>query len=220
MNSTHSTALSVFNFSHSQIRVVENDGEPWFVAKDVAEALGYAWKGISTIKHVPEEWRGIYSVQTPSGMQEMSTLSEPGLFFFLNRSDKPQALPMQKFVAGEVLPTIRRTGSYTHPALERNAPPPEVSDTLTPEQAAALQAQIEAMQAKLDTAQVCVPMADWRRMTDPRIKIGHKLFLMQDFIGLMEDYGVPREITAEITGVNRNTLRQHALIARRKGGAV
>ena len=51
------------------VRVVENGGELFFVAKDVAEALEYTWKGIATINHIPEEWRGVYSVQTPSGEQ-------------------------------------------------------------------------------------------------------------------------------------------------------
>ncbi|MFB8829081.1 Bro-N domain-containing protein [Azotobacter sp. CWF10] len=48
----------------------------------------------------------------PSGVQDMAVLSEQGMYFFLARSDKPTALPMQKWVAGEVLPSIRKTGSY------------------------------------------------------------------------------------------------------------
>lgn len=94
--------------------IIGNDGELLFIAKDVAETLGYTWKGISgTIPHVPEEWRGVRSVQTPSGKQEMATLTEQGLYFFLGRSDKPSALPFQKWIAGEVIPAIRRTGSFS-----------------------------------------------------------------------------------------------------------
>ena len=59
---------------------------------------------------MPDEWRGVGSVPTPTGNQELVILSEQGLYFFLGRSDKPAALPMQKWVAGEVLPTIRKTG--------------------------------------------------------------------------------------------------------------
>lgn len=107
-----------FNFSPAfSVRVVTRDGEPWFVAKDVADALDYTWSG-SRISHVPDEWRGVTSVVTPSGTQEMAVLSEPGLYFFLGRSDKPKALPFQKWFASEVLPSIRKTGSYTaQPAL-------------------------------------------------------------------------------------------------------
>ncbi len=105
--------LQVFNFDGAPVRSVLADGELRWVAKDVAEKLGYKWKGIATVAHVPEEWRGVYSVQTPSGDQEMITLSEQGLWFFLGRSDKPLALPMQKWVAGEVLPSLHKTGSYS-----------------------------------------------------------------------------------------------------------
>ena len=60
---------------------------------------------------------GAESVPTPTGNQELIIFSEQGLYFFLGRSDKPAALPMQKWVAGEVLPTIRKTGGvYLSPA--------------------------------------------------------------------------------------------------------
>ena len=87
-------------------------GEPLFVAKDVALALGYEWNGNARIAHIPAEWRGVTSVVTPSGTQEMVVLIEQGLYFFLGRSDKPKALPFQKWLTGEVLPAIRKTGGY------------------------------------------------------------------------------------------------------------
>jgi prophage antirepressor-like protein len=89
------------------------NGEPWWVAKDVAEILEYSWSGSSRVEHVPAEWRGVTSVVTPSGIQEMIVLSEQGLYFFLNRSDKQKALSVQKWIAGEVMPQIRKTGSYS-----------------------------------------------------------------------------------------------------------
>lgn len=102
-----------FEFESKSIRVVNGEcGEPLFVAKDLAEGLGYVWNGTARIEHVPEEWRGVTSVVTPSGVQEMAVLTEQGMYFFLARSDKPKALPMQKWVAGEVLPSIRKTGRY------------------------------------------------------------------------------------------------------------
>lgn len=107
-----SQEVQLFNFERAQVRVVTLDGEPWFVAKDLSDALGYAWNGTARISHVPAEWRGVTSVVTPSGVQDMAVLSEQGMYFFLARSDKPAALPMQKWVAGEVLPSIRKTGSY------------------------------------------------------------------------------------------------------------
>lgn len=108
--------LVPFSFKGALVRVVTDDlGEPWFVAKDVAEQLGYVWNGTSRIEHVPELWRGVTSVVTPSGSQQMAVLSEQGLYFFLGRSDKPGALPLQMWVAGDVIPSIRKTGSYQRP---------------------------------------------------------------------------------------------------------
>jgi len=83
------------------------------VAKDIAEALGYAWTGSARIEHVPTKWRGVTSVVTPFGKQEMAVLSEQGVYYFLNRSDKPDAVPFQEWIAGEVLPSIRKTGGYS-----------------------------------------------------------------------------------------------------------
>ena len=84
-----------------------------FAFKDVALSLGYQWNGASRIAHVPEEWRRVTSVVTLRGdAQDMQILSEQGLYFFVARSDKPAALPFQRWLAGEVLPSLRRTGRY------------------------------------------------------------------------------------------------------------
>ena len=103
----------IYLFDKWRIRVAVKDGKAWFVAKDVAEALEYAWNGTRNIEHIPERWRGVESVSTPSGIQPMAILSLEGLFFFLNRSDKPAAQPFQEWVNGTVLPEIHRTGTFS-----------------------------------------------------------------------------------------------------------
>jgi phage antirepressor YoqD-like protein len=112
--------LMPFHFEGREIRVFADDtGELWFVALDVAETLGYNWQS-NAIAHVPADWKGIRPINTPGGRQQMSVLSEQGLYFFLGRSDKPKALPFQRWLAGDVVPQIRRTGSYSPaPALPR-----------------------------------------------------------------------------------------------------
>ena len=115
--------LMPFAFEEQLVRCrLDERGEPWFVAKDVALALGYQWNGLKNIQHIPEEWRGVESVSTPSGTQTMLTLSEQGLYFFVARSAKPKALPFQKWLAGEVLPSLRRTGRYALPEAGEEAP--------------------------------------------------------------------------------------------------
>lgn len=104
-----------FEFEQKPVRVELFDGEPWWVAKDVALALGYATGCAiaSLVDKVPGEWKGIKRFDTLGGSQEMIALSENGLYLFVLRSNMPAALPFQKWIAGEVLPQIRKTGSYS-----------------------------------------------------------------------------------------------------------
>lgn len=106
--------LAVFeNGELGNVRVVLRDGEPWFAAKDVAAALDYASTNMPQIfGAVPDVWKGSNPIATPGGVQEMLCVSEQGLYFFLGRSDKPKALPYQMWIAGDVVPSIRKTGAY------------------------------------------------------------------------------------------------------------
>lgn len=129
-----STNCIPFAFDCALVRVIVDEaGESWFCAKDVALALDYLWNGFKNIQHVPEEWRVVESVSTSFGTKETWFLSEQGLYFFLGRSDKPKALPFQKWLAGEVLPSIRKTGGYAlheraHPALAEKAELPSLPE--------------------------------------------------------------------------------------------
>jgi prophage antirepressor-like protein len=114
MNTMNS--LVPFAFEDSLVRVhMDEKGEPWFVAKDVARALEYAEASnpARICAHVPEEWKGVKRIHTPGGEQEMLCLTEQGLYFFVARSDKSRALPFQKWIAGDMLPALRKTGTYS-----------------------------------------------------------------------------------------------------------
>ena len=107
--------LKVFEYNENQIRTfVDDKCNLWLVAKDVCGVLGYAMNSsiAQLISNVPMEWKGIKPIDTPGGEQDMLCLSEQGLYFFLARSDKPSALPFQKWIAGDVIPSIRKTGGY------------------------------------------------------------------------------------------------------------
>ena len=126
--------LKSFFFRGDEVRVVlDENGEPLFVGKDVAQSLGYSSTNMVTIfQSVPNEWKGSNRIATLGGEQDMLILTEQGLYFFLCRSDKPTARPFQKWLAGEVLPSIRRTGSYSLPMTPPPAPnKPRASDLLS-----------------------------------------------------------------------------------------
>lgn len=104
--------LSVFSHElFGDTRIVRDGDKIFFVAKDVVEKVGNTWTGAS-IKHVPDMWKGVLSVNTPGGTQMMTVLSEQGLYFYLGRCDKPAALQYQMWIAGEVVPSIRKHGAY------------------------------------------------------------------------------------------------------------
>lgn len=112
------SALSVFSFSEKlPVRVSIVNDEPWFVAKDIAQCLEYTQASIASSNKlfgaVPDQWKDFQEFETRGGKQRILALSEQGLYFFLGRSDKPKALPFQMWLAGEVLPSIRKTGQYS-----------------------------------------------------------------------------------------------------------
>lgn len=109
--------LKIFeNQEFGKIRAVEIDGEPWFVGKDVALALGYK-DTINALKaHVDDEdKRGGWRITTPSGVQEMTVINESGLYSLVLSSKLPTAKKFKRWVTSEVLPSIRRTGGYILP---------------------------------------------------------------------------------------------------------
>lgn len=110
----NSTNVVPFNFGKQQVRTLLIDGEPWFAAQDVLDSLEYAetYKPSRAMSHVPDAWKGVHRLHTPGGTQQSLMISEQGLYFLLGRSDKPKALPFQMWLAGDVLPAIRKKGRY------------------------------------------------------------------------------------------------------------
>lgn len=119
----------LINFHHEMfgdIRAIERDGEPWFVGKDVAEALGYAKPRNAIAIHVEDEDKGALKQGTLGGAQTMTIINESGLYSLVLSSKLPQAKQFKHWVTAEVLPTIRRHGAYaTAPTLERIIASPE-----------------------------------------------------------------------------------------------
>ena len=99
------------NAEFGTVRVSTRDGEPWFVAKDVCDALGIA-KYRDAVSRLDPDERGSVLVDTLGGAQEASAVSEPGFYKLVMRSRKPEAKAFQRWVTHEVLPAIRRTGGY------------------------------------------------------------------------------------------------------------
>lgn len=109
-----------FNASNQNIRVQMKDGEPWFVAKDVCDALTLENSRKAT-SSLDEDEKGVSPIVTPSGTQQMTIVNESGLYNLIFQSRKAEAKAFRKWVTSEVLPSIRKTGRYElgHPAQKR-----------------------------------------------------------------------------------------------------
>ena len=103
-------------YKNSPVRIVEKGGEPWFVAKDVCDILALG-NPRSSIALLDEDERGVHSMDTPSGKQEMGIISEAGLYSLIIRSRKPEAKAFKRWVTHDVLPSIRKTGAYLSPGM-------------------------------------------------------------------------------------------------------
>lgn len=109
---SNSTAVERFDFNGSEIRVFILDGEPWFVARDVATVLGYRDSSNATRILRDREIR-THQVSTSAGLRESKLINEQGLYRLVMRSEREEAEVFQDWVTGEVLPSIRKTGGYS-----------------------------------------------------------------------------------------------------------
>lgn len=106
--------LSIFDYKGKQVRTIQKDGETWWVLKDVCDVLN-----IENHKDLPKRLEddevGRFDLPHPQSRNktlEMLCINESGLYNVILRSDKAEAKPFRKWVTGEVLPSIRKTGGY------------------------------------------------------------------------------------------------------------
>lgn len=105
--------LRTWDFSGSEVRTIEMNGEPWWVLKDVCDVLELG-SPHKVADRLEEDERNQIPLTDSLGREQNTTIvNESGLYSVILRSDKPQAKPFRKWVTSEVLPAIRKTGSYS-----------------------------------------------------------------------------------------------------------
>jgi anti-repressor protein len=113
--------IQVFEYQNNKVRTVDVEGEAWFVLKDVCEILRMDTTQLKKVAdRLDEDEKGRTLITTPGGMQETWIVNESGLYHVILRSDKPEAAPFRRWVTNDVLPEIRKTGSYNVPQLTRS----------------------------------------------------------------------------------------------------
>lgn len=104
--------IQIFCYKAMPVRTVEINGDTWFVAKDVADILEFE-DATHAVRGLDEDEKALRKVETPGGIQDMTIISEAGLYTLLMRSNKEEAKPFRRWVTHDVLPSIRKTRSYT-----------------------------------------------------------------------------------------------------------
>ena len=105
--------VQLFNFVSHEVRSLLLNNEPWFVGKDVAEALGYSKARNAIATHIDSEDKKDAPIQgTLGGVQEMTVINESGLYSLVLSSKLPSAKKFKRWVTSEVLPALRKTGQY------------------------------------------------------------------------------------------------------------
>lgn len=111
--------IQVFEYQNNKVRTVDVDGEVWFVLKDVCEVL-HLGTTAKVAERLDDDEKGMNQIHTPGGTQNVTVVNESGLYHVILRSDKPEAAPFRRWVTNDVLPAIRKTGSYNAPQLTRS----------------------------------------------------------------------------------------------------
>ena len=156
------TEISIFRREGVDIRTLVIDGEPWWVASDLSQALGYSATS-AMLRSLDAEDKGVQDLHTPGGMQAVAIVSEPGMYSAILRSQAPNASDFKRWVTREVLPAIRRTGGYSR--SEVNALPQSYGEALRMladevEARSALAAKVEADAPKVEYVETFVDHDD------------------------------------------------------------
>jgi len=133
------------NKEFGKVRVIEQNGEPWFVAKDVCDVLKYTNHRKAIHDHVDLEDKGVTKQGTPGGIQKMTTINEGGLYSLIFSSKLPTAKAFKKWVTSEILPSIRKHGIYaTNEIIEKMTEDPDFGISLLRELKRERQKRIKA----------------------------------------------------------------------------
>lgn len=109
--------LKIFeNKDFGKVRIIEINNEPWFVASDIAKALGYRMASDMT-RRIDDEDKGYTKMRTPGGEQNLSIINESGLYAGILCSSLPDAKKFKRWITSDVLPSIRKTGMYQLPQI-------------------------------------------------------------------------------------------------------
>ena len=119
--------LQIFeNERFGRVRTIEQNGEPWFIARDVCECLSIG-KYRDAVSRLEEDERGLVEMDTPGGRQSLSAVNEYGLYSLVLSSRKPEAKEFKRWITHEVILAIRKTGGLLTKSFWQSERPVDIS---------------------------------------------------------------------------------------------
>lgn len=187
-----------FTFNNTELRTLNIDGEPWFVAKDVCNALDIK-NSRDAVSRLDEDEKGVATTDTPGGKQKLQTVNEPGLYQLIFISRKSEAKTFKRWVTHEVIPSIRKHGGYM-----------AGQNIMSPEQMALksmqwLQSVVEEQTKQLEEQKPKVLFAD-------SVNASHTTILIGELAKILKGNGID-------TGANRlfAWMRDNGYLIKRRG---
>lgn len=170
---TEITTLQFNSDQFGQLRAIQDEsGEPWFVAKDVCDALCLGRQHDST-RYLDADEKGEGLVDTPSGKQTMVVINEPGFYKLIMKSRKPEAKAFQRWVTHDVLPSIRKKGGYIAAA------PDETPEQIMARAVLLAQDTIERQKAQIEELKPKALFADAVAASDGTCLVGELAKMMR-----------------------------------------
>jgi len=218
--------LIPFDYHGKQVRTVVIGGEPWFVAKDICEILDLGTTA-KALERLDEDEKGMTSIHTPGGTQEMSVVSESGLYSLALGSKKPEAKPFKRWVTHDVIPTIRKTGTYSAQPMTQTELIAAMAQNQVELERKALEAATDARKAQqtADSANTRLTSAldvftkpdepSWRESADARVK---KLCVEND-LSYLQTFGDIYREAEHMTGRNIKAKQRNKRARMKAAGA-
>jgi anti-repressor protein len=180
--------IQMFNFENQEVRTLtKDDNSIWFVAKDVCDVLEIS-NSRQALARVDDDEKDVFLIDTLGGKQELSIINESGLYSLILGSRKAEAKAFKKWVTSEVLPSIRKTGSYS---LQKQLPKTYAEALL---EAGRLALDVEIKEALLLEAKPKVEFFDSVTQSEDTIDIGQLAKILNiDGIGRTKLFKVLRE---------------------------
>lgn len=175
------SSLSVFSFENQSVRTLGTPESPLFVAIDVAKALGYSQPAKSVNDRLDPEDIIKVEIDTNGGRQTVNCVNESGLYSLIMGSTLPSAKRFKRWITNEVLPTIRKTGSYS-----LNQQPVIVDPAVMIQKALAGEIDANEASATLIGAAVLLQLTDTLKKTSPDTKIETLLQASQAFEQILQ----------------------------------